>query len=62
MWLLTVSVIILIIVIGFIIYASKPVVSKDTVTDSCPQCPCNRCGNPKPRCRCARRSGGCPFC
>ncbi len=61
MWLLAVSVIILIIVIVFIVYASRPV---PTAAAANTQYPCNRCGVPKPRCRCARRSRGsdCPFC
>ncbi len=66
MWLLTVSIVIFIIVIAMIIYANKPT---STGTQGCgrcggggcPQCPCNRCGVPKPRCGCPKQ-GGCQFC
>lgn len=68
MWLLTVSVILFIIVIGFIIYGNWPPKSGDnkcgcTTNKRCPRCPCNRCGQSKSHCRCNIDGGDrCQFC
>ena len=66
MWLLTVSVILFIVVIGFIVYANWPTSMSNRKCNcggggGCSKCPCNRCGQQKPQCRC-NPAGGCPFC
>lgn len=65
MWLLTVSVILFIAVIGFIVFANWPTSMSNRKCNcgggGCPKCPCNRCGQPKQQCRC-NAAGGCPFC
>ncbi len=63
MMLLTASIILFFIVIGFIVYANWPRMGGQGGCGcgggGCPNCPCNRCGMPKPRCGC---KGGCSFC
>lgn len=65
MWLLTASIILFFIVIAMIIYANWPSSMGGSSCGcgggGCPQCPCNRCGQPKKRCGCPP-SGGCSFC
>jgi hypothetical protein len=62
MWLLTASIVLFFIVIAMIVYANWP--STDSrCRGSCPPPPhCNRCGVPKPRCRCPVANQGCSFC
>ena len=70
MWLLVASVILLIVVIGFIVVANLPSASASSEDSpcgcgkGCPRCPCQRCGVPKRRCGCGPQggAGGCPFC
>ena len=69
MWLLTVSVILLVIVIGFIVVANLPSTSASKDAEcgcggkaDCPRCPCMGCGMPRRRCGCGPKAGGCPFC
>jgi hypothetical protein len=66
MWLLSASIILFFIVIAFIIYANWPASSSGqscggNCGGGCPKCPCNQCGQPKPRCGCPKQ-GGCSFC
>lgn len=66
MWLLTASIILFFIVIAMIIYANWPSSSMGRSCErcsdgGCPQCPCNKCGIPKPKCQCPS-SGSCSFC
>jgi hypothetical protein len=64
--LLTASIILFFIVIGFIVYANWPRMGVSQGScgggcgGGCPKCPCNRCGMPKPQCGCQK--GGCSFC
>ena len=71
MWLLAFSIILFIAVIWFLFYSKMPAFStgrscgcgQAPSNDECPKCPCNRCGQTKPRCRCNPAStGGCSFC
>lgn len=70
MWLLIVSIIVFLIVIGLIAYANWPrsLGSNGCAGDDCPGCgscqgPCNRCHKPKNRCGCPKPpGGGCSFC
>lgn len=60
MWILIASILLFIIVLGFIIYNGRPVKLQDKPVnrpiDTHPVC--NRCGVPKPRCQCEK----CEFC
>jgi hypothetical protein len=66
MWLLTGLIVIFILVIGFIIYASMPSSTAPTscggCPTGCPRCSCNRCKMPRRKCGCPPPAGGCPFC
>ena len=66
MWLLTASIILFFIVIAFIMYSNWPSSAPRSQGcgcggTGCPKCPCNQCGQPKPRCGCPKQ-GGCSFC
>lgn len=71
MWILAFSIILFFVVIGFLAYPNLPAFStgkscgcgKAPSNDECPRCPCNRCGQAKPRCRCNDAPAtGCSFC
>lgn len=68
MFLLTVTIVIFIIVIGLIIYSNMPQMSSGVSCGKCGgggcgSCPCNRCGAPRKQCGCGnRRPDDCPFC
>ncbi len=66
MWLLIASIVLFIVVIGFIIYANMPSSTAPTscggCSTGCPKCPCRQCGMPRHRCGCGPPAGGCPFC
>jgi hypothetical protein len=70
MWLLFVSILLFVIVIGLLVIAYLPasrasVDSKEVCQcgKGCPRCPCQRCGMPRAGCGCGvNREGGCPFC
>ncbi len=70
MWLLIASIIIFIIILGFIVMGNSP--NPNTNCDcpnrgpngcpnGCPKSPCNRCGKPRHHCRC-NKNVGCSFC
>ena len=66
MWLLIVSIIIFIIILGFIVMANSPSPNSNTnrecgCSGGCPKCSCNRCGKPRRHCHC-NKNVGCPFC
>ncbi len=65
MWLLTFLVILFIVIIGLIIYSNFPKSSSGQscggCDQSCPKCPCNRCGMSKKHCRCPYKMN-CQFC
>ena len=73
MWILAFSIILFIVVIGFLAYPNLPPFStgrrcgcgQAPSNDECPRCPCNRCGQAKPRCRCnaaPNAASNCAFC
>jgi hypothetical protein len=76
MWLLIVSIIIFLVVIGLLFFMAWPVMPQSTMATAqqqgCPcgnQCPCmgcgrrpSRCGCSRPRPRCGSPNPGCSFC
>ena len=70
MLILVFSIILFIVVIGFLIYPNLPALStgrscgcgQAQSNAECPKCPCNRCGQAKHHCRCNAAAGGCSFC
>jgi hypothetical protein len=74
MWILIISIIIFVAIIGGMFYLAWPTTAAAQAQQQggCPcgnQCPCmgcgrtpSRCGCPKPKPRCGNPDPGCPFC